>query len=192
MFSYAQVGIGTTTPAYPLDVDGDVNIATGHVYRINGVAIGGGSGTVTSVTGTSPISVTNGTTTPVISLTTVPVANGGTGTTNGSITGTAALTFAAGGTNQNVNITPSGTGYTLLGGNVGIGQYGTGTRLNIADVSTTASSSALYITKTGAITGSAYGIDANMSGALNSYAVRGTSAGTGLIMEFMDSVMVLQ
>ncbi|MEI6852809.1 MAG: tail fiber domain-containing protein [Bacteroidota bacterium] len=63
-----NVGIGTTTPAYPLDVDGDVNIATGHVYRINGVAIGGGSGTVTSVTGTSPISVATGTSTPAISI----------------------------------------------------------------------------------------------------------------------------
>jgi hypothetical protein len=38
-----------------------------------------------------------------------PIANGGTGTSNGSITGTGALTFAAGGTNQNVVLTPSGT-----------------------------------------------------------------------------------
>ena len=51
----------------------------------------------------------------------VAVANGGTGTSNGSITGTGALTFAAAGTNQNVTLTPSGTGYTLLNGNVGIG-----------------------------------------------------------------------
>ncbi|QDK37059.1 hypothetical protein [Bdellovibrio sp. NC01] len=51
----------------------------------------------------------------------VPVANGGTGTANGSITGTSALTFAAGGTNQNITLTPSGTGSTILNGNVGIG-----------------------------------------------------------------------
>ena len=51
----------------------------------------------------------------------VAIANGGTGTTNGSITGTGALTFAASGTNQNVTLTPSGSGYTLLNGNVGIG-----------------------------------------------------------------------
>ncbi len=49
---------------------------------------------------------------------TVLVANGGTGTTNGSITGTGALSFIAGGTNQNVTITPSGSGYTLF--NTGI------------------------------------------------------------------------
>ena len=41
---------------------------------------------------------------------TVAVAYGGTGTTNGSITGTGALVFTAGGTNQNVDLVPSGTG----------------------------------------------------------------------------------
>lgn len=44
-------------------------------------AAGGGSGTVTSVTGTSPISVATGTTTPVISIGNIPVTklNSGTG-----------------------------------------------------------------------------------------------------------------
>ena len=131
------------------------------------------SGTVTSVTATSPIASSGGAA-PVISLGTVPVANGGTGATTltgyimgtgttamtasatipaanisgnisgnaanvtgtvavanggtgtatGSITGTGALNFTAGtsgGANQNVTLTPSGTGYTLLNGNVGIG-----------------------------------------------------------------------
>jgi hypothetical protein len=52
---------------------------------------------------------------------TVAVANGGTGTNSGSITGTGALTFTSGGTNQNINLTPSGTGNTILNNNVGIG-----------------------------------------------------------------------
>ena len=51
----------------------------------------------------------------------VAIANGGTGTTTGSITGTGALTFTAGGTNQNINLTPSGTGNTIVTNNVGIG-----------------------------------------------------------------------
>jgi hypothetical protein len=51
----------------------------------------------------------------------VAVANGGSGTATGSIAGTGALTFAAGGANQNVTLTPSGTGYTVLNGRVGIG-----------------------------------------------------------------------
>jgi hypothetical protein len=46
---------------------------------------------------------------------TLPVSKGGTGTTNGSITGTGALTFAAGGSNQNISITPSGTGSVGIG-----------------------------------------------------------------------------
>lgn len=42
---------------------------------------------------------------------TLTVARGGTGTTDGSITGTSALTFTAGGSNQDVSIIPSGTGF---------------------------------------------------------------------------------
>ena len=55
-------------------------------------------------------------------LATVPVANGGTGSATGSITGTGALTFAAGGTNQSISLTPSGTGTVLVTGFVGIGR----------------------------------------------------------------------
>ena len=51
----------------------------------------------------------------VWSGTTIAVANGGTGTTNGSITGTSALTFEAGGINQNISIKPSGTGSVFVG-----------------------------------------------------------------------------
>jgi hypothetical protein len=47
----------------------------------NWVKIGSGEGTVTEVTANSPLSVTNGTTTPDISLGTVGIANGGTGQT---------------------------------------------------------------------------------------------------------------
>jgi hypothetical protein len=41
---------------------------------------------------------------------TLPLANGGTGTVDGSITGTGALTYTAGGTNTNINLVPNGTG----------------------------------------------------------------------------------
>lgn len=60
------------------------------------------------------------------------VTNGGTGTANGSIVGTGALTFTAGGTNQNVTLLPSGTGKTVLYGNVGIG-----TEISLAKLSLT-------------------------------------------------------
>ena len=52
---------------------------------------------------------------------TLPLGSGGTGTSTGSITGSGALSFTAGGTNQDVTLTPSGTGYTLLSGQVGLG-----------------------------------------------------------------------
>ena len=61
----------------------------------------------------------------------IPLAYGGTGTATGSITGTGALTFAAGGSNQNVTLTPSGTGYTVLNGNVGVGTAVPGEKLEI-------------------------------------------------------------
>jgi parallel beta-helix repeat protein len=44
----------------------------------------------------------------------VAVAHGGTGTTTGSITGTGALTFAAGGTDKDIKLTPSGLGNVLV------------------------------------------------------------------------------
>jgi hypothetical protein len=48
--------------------------------------------------------------------TTIGVAYGGTGTNSGSITGTGALTFTAGGSNTNVNLVPIGTGIVDVGG----------------------------------------------------------------------------
>ena len=114
----------------------------------------------------------------------MPVANGGTGTSTGSITGTGALTFTAGGSNQDVNITPSGTGTTVLGGNVGIGGSAHGSyKLIITDASTSDGTAGLYIVKsnsTASATG--YGIQAysTLSNASsNSYAVTGTALGVG-------------
>lgn len=61
----------------------------------------------------------------------IGVANGGTGTSNGSITGTGALTFAAGGTNQNVTLTPSGTGSAVINGSATVSGSVNATSLKI-------------------------------------------------------------
>ena len=134
--------VGTDIPTLNQNTTGTSANVTGTVAVANG---GTGATTLTGyVKGTGTTAMTASATIPAADISgnitgnaanvtgTVAVANGGTGTTNGSITGTTALTFAAGGTNQNVNITPSGTGYTLLNGNVGIGTTSPAYKLDIS------------------------------------------------------------
>lgn len=71
------------------------DIATGNALISGGVGVApsyGKIGLTTHVSGT------------------LPIGNGGTGTTTGSITGSGALTFTAGGTNTNIVLAPNGTG----------------------------------------------------------------------------------
>ena len=130
---------GTTTATLPsttgtLVGSGDTATVTNVMLAnssttINGTAIAlGASGTVTAsagtLTGTSlNATVVSSSLTSVGTITsgtwngtTIAVAYGGTGTTNGSITGTGALTFTAGGTNTNVVLAPNGTGTVDVSG----------------------------------------------------------------------------
>ena len=106
-------GIGVD-PSQKLDVAGNVKFS-GALMPNNSA---GTSGQVLTSAGANAVPTW---TTPVSSAAsitgTLAVANGGTGTTNGSITGTTALSFAAGGSNQNVSILPSGTGSVGIGTN---------------------------------------------------------------------------
>jgi hypothetical protein len=149
---------------------------------------GAGSGTVTSVAASSPLSISgSATTTPTVQFSagtagntgylltatngsqpafsqlnlgsssaltgTLPIGSGGTGSTTGSITGSGALTFAAGGTNQSVTLTPSGTGHTILNGNVGVGTSAPGSRLDVNGTITLRGSTSGTITMRAPATG---------------------------------------
>ena len=102
---------------------------TNSSVTINGTSVSlGGTATVTAAAGTLTgttlnSSVVTSSLTSVGTIgtgtwqgTTIGVAYGGTGTNSGSITGTGALTFTAGGSNTNVNLVPQGTGIVDVGG----------------------------------------------------------------------------
>jgi hypothetical protein len=116
------------------NVSSDPTGVAGRLYynsSSNALKVYNGSSWVTVATGGSTFTLGStsvsigGTTTTVSGLTlgsgsvwsgdAIAVTNGGTGTATGSITGTTALTFTAGGTNQNVNLRPTGTGSVDLG-----------------------------------------------------------------------------
>lgn len=83
----------------------------GNILRINANQINAYTGTGSSVVLSVSPSITGIATIATLNLTNaLDILYGGTGSTNGSITGSGALTFTAGGTNTNVNLVPNGTG----------------------------------------------------------------------------------
>ena len=80
---------------------------------------GGGVSVTSFSAGTTGLTPSTATTGAVTLGGTLAVANGGTGTSIGSITGSDSLLFAAGGSNKNIRVTPSGTGnFVVTNGNI--------------------------------------------------------------------------
>jgi hypothetical protein len=122
-----------------------------------GVTLSSGTRTILIYNGTDFVTLSSAIVDIVSGTTgTLTVPRGGTGTTNGSITGTTALTFTAGGSDEDVSLIPSGsgsakdnkgklraipqsgaaktTGYTLLAGDTGqFIQVGSGGSITIPD-----------------------------------------------------------
>lgn len=111
-------GMGTTTGSVAL-ASGTLTFTgtSGITTSVTGSTITLGiDSTVTTLTGTQTLTNKTISTGSTWLGNTIAVAQGGTGTVNGSITGTGALTFTAGGTNTNINLVPSGTGMVDVGG----------------------------------------------------------------------------
>ena len=112
----------------------DTNLKSLEVYDAvgavwNQLADTATAGTVTNVTGTSPIAVATGTTTPAITLGTVPVANGGTGATTltGYLLGSGASAVSASATIPGTAISGNIAGNAAnVTGTVALANGGTG------------------------------------------------------------------
>jgi hypothetical protein len=164
-----KVGFGVAVPAYKVDVSGDVNV-TGNYY-VNGVVIGTGSGTVTSVamnTNTTGLSVSGGTSQTITTSGTFSLTWASTVPTNGIYIPTAnTLGFASNSTdamrvNSNSVVTmtnplPIGSGGTGLGSVPANGQLDIGNGTGFTRTVLTAGSGVSIANGVGSITISATG-----------------------------------
>jgi hypothetical protein len=155
--SWSNNPLGTVTQVQGTGTINGITL-TGNVTSNGNLTLGGALSGVNLATQTTGV---------------LSVTNGGTGTTDGSITGTGALTIAAGGTNQNVTILPSGTGTIKINNTEFITQswpYGAYSLLRTAQRTDDGDGGHLYI----------YGPNAKTSGAGGSVSIGpGSSAGGG-------------
>jgi hypothetical protein len=114
--SINKVAFTTPSTGATLALADGSTLATAGAYSITLTATGTTgvtlptSGTLSTLAGSETLTNKTLSTGVTYNGNTIGVAYGGTGTSNGSITGTGALSFTAGGTNTNINLVPVGTG----------------------------------------------------------------------------------
>ena len=122
---------------------------------------GGGSGTVTSVTASSPLTVTNGTTTPAITLGAIPPSLGGAGGLTGMLKATAGtVSVATAGTDFQAVIT--GAASTIASSNLTIN------KALVSDASGKVHSSTVTDIELGYVSGVTSAIQTQLNGKLSS------------------------
>ena len=102
-----NVGIGTSTPGYRLDVTGDINISTGSVYRINGTSVLSSTTLGTGVL-TSSLTAVGTITTGTWNANLIAGQYGGTGVANTGKTITVSGNTVIGSSTNTVTINTSG------------------------------------------------------------------------------------
>ena len=195
-----KVGFGVAVPAYKIDVSGDLNISG--TYYVNGVAIGTGSGTVTSVGMTvpsflsvTPATITNsGTFAVSYSGTALPIANGGTGLTTTPTNGQIDIGNGSGFTRA---VLTAGSGVSIANGvgSITISATGSGGTVTSITAGTGVTLSPNPITTSGSISiGQAVATSSNVqfnaigAGAANS--TTGTIIATGEITAYLSLIHI--
>ena len=159
-----NVGIGTAIPGYALDVNGDVNVASGKCFRVNGICIG----YVTKLAAIYATSTPGTNATVVFSGEAAPNFSGGTLTLPANTTRMVVEVWGGGG---------GGGGTSGDGSSGGTSSFGNGTGSGLATTTATGGGggTAASNLKAGASGGTGSGGDVNLTGEGSS--INGLSSG---------------
>jgi hypothetical protein len=202
-----RIGIGTSTPAYMLDVAGDINISTGSSYRINGTAICTSSGCTPAsgstnyiqnqsaiqqasssfwVSGTGRIDgglTANSVTSSSGNLTLQGTSGTVTLGSSSTLTATSTLTIQSG-TNNSMTVNANGTGALNLGSNA--------TSSRVINIGATGSQANTSTTNIGTSTGAAQTINIGATNGASTTTLNGGTGGINLLTNSASASVVIR